>query len=113
MRQSRLFLVAMLVLLTVTGATLTAFATDHPAATVAANPEREGADPVLTERVETLLRSDIGLAGSPLRVQSRDGVVTVRGQVPDERAMRRALDLASGLRGVREVRNGMEIGLPN
>lgn len=113
MQQSRLTLAAMLALITVTGATLTAFATDHHAVSVVANSEREGGDPALTDRVEILLRSDIGLAGSRLRVQSRDGVVTVSGQVPDENAMRRALDLASGLRGVREVRNGMEIGVPN
>lgn len=113
MQQSRVTLAAILVVLTVTGATLTAFATDQHTPTAAANPDREGADPALTDRVETLLRSDIGLAGSRLRVLVRDGVVTVRGKVPDEHAMRRALDLASGLRGVREVRNGMEIGVPN
>lgn len=113
MLQSRLTLAAMLAVLAVAGATLTAFATDHHTVTMAANLEKEGADPALTDRIEILLRSDIGLAGSRLRVLVRDGVVTVRGQVPDEHAMRRALDLASGLRGVREVRNGMEIGVPN
>jgi osmotically-inducible protein OsmY len=32
--------------------------------------------------------------------------------VPDEHALRRALDLASGVRGVREVRNAMEVDVP-
>ena len=113
MQSSRLAFAAVLVLFTLVGASLTSFATDHPAAGTIVSAEKEGADSALTDRVETLLRSDIGLVGSRLRVQSRDGVVTVRGKVPDESAMRRALDLASGLRGVREVRNGMEIGFPN
>jgi hyperosmotically inducible protein len=43
---------------------------------------------------------------------SKAAVVTVAGSVPDEHALRRALDLASGVRGVREVRNAMEVDLP-
>ena len=97
MQSSRLAFAAVLVLFTLVGASLTSFATDHPAAGGTISAEKEGADSALTDRVETLLRSDIGLVGSRLRVQSRDGVVTVRGKVPDESAMRRALDLASGL----------------
>lgn len=113
MQSSRLAFAAVLVLFMLVGATLPSFATDHPATSGTVSAEKEGADSALTDRVETLLRSDIGLVGSLLRVQSRDGVVTVRGKVPDESAMRRALDLASSLRGVREVRNGLEIGFQN
>mgnify|MGYP001764858894 CR=1 FL=1 len=79
MQSSRLAFAAVLVLFTLVGASLTSFATDHPAAGTIVSAEKEGADSVLTDRVETLLRSDIGLVGSRLRVQSRDGVVTVRG----------------------------------
>jgi osmotically-inducible protein OsmY len=39
-------------------------------------------------------------------------VVTVGGTVPDENSLRRALDLASSVRGVREIRNGMVVEFP-
>jgi len=79
-------------------------------AAVVANNEAQ--DTALGDRVETLLRTDIGLAGSRIRVVSRAAVITVAGTVPDEHALRRALDLASGVRGVREVRNALEVELP-
>ena len=71
MQSSRLAFAAVLVLFTLVGASLTSFATDHPAAGGIVSAEKEGADSALTDRVETLLRSDIGLVGSRLRVQSR------------------------------------------
>jgi len=94
------------------GLGLTAFATDDPQVIASVSMAGETLDAVLNEKVETLLRTDIGLAGSQLRVQGRAGVVTVGGTVPDEHSLRRALDLASSVRGVREVRNAMEIDSP-
>jgi len=97
---------------TFAGLGLSAFATDDPkaAAVIVANTEVH--DAVLTEKVETLLRTDVGLVGSQFRVLSKGAVVTVGGTVPDEHALRRALDLASSVRGVREVRNAMEVDSP-
>lgn len=89
-----------------------AFATDSPQVLAAISSANETLDLALSERVETLLRSDLGLTGSQLRVLSRTGVITLGGTVPDEHALRRALDLASSVRGVREVRNSMEIESP-
>lgn len=94
------------------GLGLTAFATDDPQVIASVSMAGETLDAVLNEKVETLLRTDIGLAGSQLRVQGRAGIVTVGGTVPDEHSLRRALDLASSVRGVREVRNAMEIDSP-
>lgn len=91
---------------------LSAFATDGPSAAPVVSSAPEGIDQALNDKVETLLRTDVGLAGSQFRVQGRGGVVTVGGSVPDEHSLRRALDLASGVRGVREVRNAMEIDAP-
>ncbi|WP_153147310.1 BON domain-containing protein [Dechloromonas sp. H13] len=91
------------------GIGLTAFAIDNPqgmAATV------EAPDATLNERIETLLRTDIGLAGGQFRVNTRAGVVTIGGTVPDENALRRALDLASSVKGVREIRSGMVVDAP-
>lgn len=90
---------------------LSAFATDGLSTPVVSNAP-EGIDQALNDKVETLLRTDVGLAGSQFRVQGKGGVVTVGGSVPDEHSLRRALDLASSVRGVREVRNAMEIDAP-
>lgn len=89
---------------------VTAFALDSPSPAVSSSSEV--ADNVLNDRVETLLRTDVGLAGSIFRAHTRAGIVTLVGSVPDEHTLRRALDLASSMRGVREVRNSMEIDSP-
>ena len=88
---------------------LTAFAIDNPQGPAAAG---EALDAALNDRVETLLRTDIGFVGARFRVHTDGGVVTVGGSVPDEHSLRRALDLASGVKGVREIRNGMVIDFP-
>ena len=97
---------------TFVGLGLSAFATDDPQVLAAMIANSEASDATLSDKVETLLRTDIGLAGSQFRVNSKSAVVTVAGSVPDEYALRRALNLASGVRGVREVRNAMEVDLP-
>ena len=97
---------------TFAGLGLSAFATDDPQIIAAVVANNEAQDAALGDRVETLLRTDIGLAGSRIRVSSKAAVITVAGTVPDEHALRRALDLASGVRGVREVRNAMEVDVP-
>lgn len=97
---------------TFVGLGLSAFAVDDPQVVAATIANNEASDSALADKVETLLRSDVGLTGSRLRVNSKSAVVTVAGSVPDEHALRRALDLASGIRGVREVRNGMEVDSP-
>jgi osmotically-inducible protein OsmY len=97
---------------TFAGLGLSAFAIDDPklTATMSANAEAQNA--ALADKVETLLRTDIGLAGSQIRVSAKSSVVTVSGSVPDEHAQHRALELASSVRGIREVRNAMEIAFP-
>jgi len=106
------FLGAMLL----SGLGLAAFATDNtPAPAAASAPAPAPADvpdTVLADKVETLLRTDVGLVGSKFRIQNKAGVITIAGTVPDEHSLRRALDLASDVRGVREVRNALEIDVP-
>ena len=91
------------------GLGLTASAIENPQTVASAG---ESFDAALSDKVETLLRTDIGLAGSRFRVHTSAGVVTVGGTVPDETSLRRALDLASSVRGVREIRNGMAVEFP-
>jgi osmotically-inducible protein OsmY len=97
---------------TFAGLGLSAFATDDPQLLAAMVANNEAQDAALTDKVETLLRTDVGLTGSQFRILAKSAVVTVGGSVPDEHALRRALDLASGVRGVREVRNAMEVDFP-
>ena len=91
------------------GLGLTAFATDNPQGMAAMGAAGETLDTALTDRVETLLRTDVGLAGGHFRVATRAGVVTLAGTVPDEQSLRRALDIASDVKGVLEVRSVMTI----
>lgn len=94
------------------GLGLTAFATDNAQAVAATAVAEDSPDAALADKVETILRTDVGLAGSQFRVACKSGVVTIAGSVPDEHSLRRVLDLASSVRGVREVRNALEIESP-
>ena len=112
MLKSNFYVAVLVAVATFAGLGLSSAATDDPQVLAAMVTNNEAQDAALGERVETLLRTDIGLAGSNIRVFSNAAVITVAGTVPDEQALRRALDLASGVRGVREVRNAMEVGVP-
>jgi len=94
------------------GLGLSACAMENPEATFAVAVAGDALDAALNERVENLLRTDVGLAGAQFRIHGKSGVVTIGGTVPDEHSLRRALDLASGVRGVRELRNEMELAPP-
>ncbi len=91
------------------GIGLTAFAIDSPQGSAMS---MDSFDTSLNDRVETLLRTDIALAGGHFRAQTRAGVVTLGGTVPDEQSLRRALDLASSVKGVREIRSGLVVETP-
>src|SRR5574343_33230 len=95
---------------TFAGLGLSAMAVDDPYIVAATVAREDPADALLGDKVETLLRSDSGLMGSRLRVAASGAVVTLQGLVPDEYALRRALDLASTVQGVREVRNHLAVG---
>jgi osmotically-inducible protein OsmY len=110
---NRKFFVTVSASLLISGIGLTAYAIDHPnrptSSTLGATQNNDAA---LNDRIETLLRTDIGLAGSRFRIQTRGGVVILSGGVPDEHSLHRAIDLASSVKGVREVRNELEIEFP-
>ena len=110
---SRKLFVTVSATLLISGIGFTAFAIDHPnRPTSSTLNAAQNADVLLNDRIETLLRTDIGLAGSRFRIQTRGGVVTLGGGVPDEHSLHRAIDLASSVKGVREVRNELEIEFP-
>jgi hyperosmotically inducible periplasmic protein len=87
-------------------------ATGSPPSIAAIGVAVEILDDNLNDRVETLLRTDIGLVGARFRVHTENAVVVIAGTVPDEFALYRAIELASGIKGVREVHNAMEIEDP-
>ena len=64
-----------------------------------------GPDARLADHISNLLRRDGGLMGDEFGIAVESGIVTLTGWLPDEHAVRRALDLASSVPGVREVRN--------
>ena len=103
---------ALLAAILLGGLGLTAYAMEGTQVNTSPAIGSDTADVALNDKVETLLRSDVGLAGSQLRIQGRAGILTIGGTVPDEHSLRRALDLASGVRGVKEVRNAMELASP-
>ena len=110
---NRKFFVTVSSAMLISGIGLTAFAIDHPNRPTSSTLSAvQNADVALNERIETLLRTDIGLAGSRLRTQTRSGVVTLGGGVPDEHALQHALELVASVKGVREVRNELEIEFP-
>lgn len=88
---------------------LTAFATDNrnPAASMGA--AGDVVDTALNEKVISALQTDPGLVGSKLAVVTHSGIVTLTGTVPNESVLRRTLELASNVRGVREVRSSLVI----
>ena len=110
---SRNFPVLLLILAVMLGSIgVRVSASGSPPAMAAIGVASEILDQGLQDRVETLLRTDVGLVGARFRVRSENAVVVLAGTVPDEQALHRAMELASGIKGVREVRNAMEIDDP-
>lgn len=112
MLRRNLLVASLVAVATFAGLALSAYATDDPKVLPGHAANTEALDTTLSDKVETILRSDVGLSGSKLRVMAKSAIVTVGGSVPDEHALRRALDLASNVHGVREVRNAMEVVPP-
>ncbi len=113
MIQRQLSIIALFAAATFCGLGLTAVTRADPQTLAATSGTGFALNDSLTDQVETVLRSDIGLAGSRIRVTGQAGVVTIVGRVPDVHALHRAIDLASSVHGVREVRNGLELGPPS
>ena len=66
-------------------------------------------DNVITDRVAILLSSDQLVKGGGLKVDVKDGVVTLSGQVDEPKAKTRAEKLARKVKGVKQVINNLTI----
>lgn len=68
------------------------------------------ADPDVVRAVADALAQDARTAPYVIRVDSRHGIVTLRGEVPSENVQQAALDIAATVPLVTSVRNQLEIG---
>ncbi|HXK60334.1 MAG TPA: BON domain-containing protein [Acidobacteriota bacterium] len=64
---------------------------------------------VTTSKVKTALALSKNLSASDINVDSRDGVVTLRGQVPSQEARRLAEQIARDTEGVTNVNNQLSV----
>ena len=67
-------------------------------------------DSNITTKVKTKLANDPALNLFKIDVDTRQGVVTLAGNVPTEDRKRRASDLATSIEGVRMVENLLQVG---
>lgn len=58
-------------------------------------------DARVSSQVKHLIYRDISLGEADIAVTTREGIVTLRGRVPDEKSLRRAAALARAVDGVR------------
>jgi osmotically-inducible protein OsmY len=70
---------------------------------------RRLADADVRDAVEEELRTDPGIGSTPFRIDVRDGIVYLKGQAKALSVGDRAVALASIVKGVRDVRNEIEI----
>src|SRR3569832_324874 len=67
-------------------------------------------DSNITTRVKSLLANDPALNLFKIDVDTRQGVVTLAGNVPTEDRKRRAADLTTSIAGVKMVENLLQVG---
>lgn len=73
--------------------------------------EREVLDATLESRVKAALLGELGRRALDIEVEASDGVVSLRGWVPDRERKRLALATAEALSGVEEVVDLIRVGL--
>lgn len=76
---------------------------DGPITRGARATERELADATLELRVQTRLVRELGETGFRIEVEASDGVVSLRGPIPDAQRKERAVESAEQASGVEEV----------
>lgn len=66
-------------------------------------------DSTVTAKVKTALIKDVGLKGITISVQTYKGQVILSGFVDSEQQLQRAVEIASGISGVRSVKNSLVV----
>jgi serine/threonine-protein kinase len=84
-----------------------------PAARAEEAPTGFWRDQGINTKVAAKLHFNRKLWRSGIQVETRDGVVTLRGNVPSQALIAEAVSIASGVAGVRSVRSELRIGSPD
>ena len=86
-------------------------AQDKPAAAAAPNATAAVAvtDDVITATAKTALSADSQIAGLPINLTTRKGVVVVSGDVPSVAAGERVLQIVASVSGVKDVKNTLKV----
>lgn len=66
-------------------------------------------DSTVTAKVKAELLKDIGMKGLKISVETYKGQVILSGFVDTDKQLRRAVEIASGIRGVQSVKNGLVV----
>lgn len=66
-------------------------------------------DSMTTARIKLALIKDPEVKALDVKVETRKGTVRLSGEVDDEDQVRRAMEVASGVRGVTAIRNGLTL----
>lgn len=82
---------------------------DGPITRGARATERELADATLELRVQTRLVRELGEIGFRIEVEASDGVVSLRGPIPDEHRKELAVESAEQVSGVKEVHDLLKV----
>lgn len=66
-------------------------------------------DSTVTAKVKAELLKDSGIKGLAIKVETHRGTVILSGFVDNQAQARRAVEIASGVRGVHQVKNGLVV----
>lgn len=66
-------------------------------------------DSVITAKVKAALVEDKQVSAMKIKVITKDGVVTLKGAVPNAEAGQHALQLAAGVEGVKDVKSDLTV----
>jgi len=69
-------------------------------------------DPLVTAKTKLAVLAETGLRGRDVHVDTMDGVVTIYGTVSDGKERRRIEEIAWGVKGVKDVRNVLQVVPP-
>jgi osmotically-inducible protein OsmY len=83
-------------------------------AACASTPKQEGAgeyvdDSVITTKVKSLLANDDFLKSFQITVETYKGTVQLSGFVDSQKAIDKAAEVASGVKGVKSVKNDLNV----
>lgn len=92
-----------------TGASAALAADPAPAPVGQAAPAQVADDAAITTQVSTALQQDKDLAALPITVSASGGVVVLKGAAPNAELAQRAIKLAQGVSGVKEVRSELQL----